>query len=226
MNTRTHLALAVALGAVLLVAGCADGWRREAAPGVAKGPEAVEPPLVGSRVPDVTLWAPDTERVDLRDAVSEKPTILVIYRGNWCVYCQKQLADLQKIEPKLLEMGYQIIAVSPDRPDDLHQAVKKHNLKYALLSDSRMEAAKALGLAYHVDAKTRRDLERFGVPPQDIEGQLHYLLPVPAVFIVDTDGTIQFSYANPDYRVRVDPDVLLAAAKAEKEHREAEAAKG
>ncbi|MGH2569205.1 MAG: hypothetical protein ACRDGA_12785, partial [Bacteroidota bacterium] len=49
---------------------------------------------------------------------------------------------------------------------------------------------------------------------EDASGESHHLLPVPAVFIVGTDGVIRFSYVNPNYRVRIDPDVLLAAAKA------------
>lgn len=39
-------------------------------------------------------------------------------------------------------------------------------------------------------------------------------LPVPAVFLVGRDGVIQFSYVHPDYSVRLDMDVLIAAAKA------------
>jgi hypothetical protein len=36
----------------------------------------------------------------------------------------------------------------------------------------------------------------------------------PDTFVIGTDGIIDFAYVNPDYKVRVDPSVLLAAAKA------------
>jgi hypothetical protein len=45
-------------------------------------------------------------------------------------------------------------------------------------------------------------------------GEKHHLLPVPSVFIVGREGMIGFTYVNPDYKVRIDSDVLLAAAKA------------
>ncbi len=48
----------------------------------------------------------------------------------------------------------------------------------------------------------------------DASGQTHHQLPVPSVFIVGKDGKIGFSYVNPDYRVRLEGDVMLAAAKA------------
>ncbi len=40
------------------------------------------------------------------------------------------------------------------------------------------------------------------------------MLPVPSIFITSTDGTIKFEYVNPDYKVRIDSGLLLAAAKA------------
>jgi hypothetical protein len=36
---------------------------------------------------------------------------------------------------------------------------------------------------------------------------------VPTAFLIDTSGVIVFEYINPNYRVRVDAQVLLAAAQ-------------
>lgn len=45
--------------------------------------------------------------------------------------------------------------------------------------------------------------------------------PAPATFIIGTDGKVRFGYVNPDYTVRLTPEVLLAAARsyAEGKHR-------
>jgi hypothetical protein len=49
---------------------------------------------------------------------------------------------------------------------------------------------------------------------EEASGQEHHMLPVPAVFMLGgTKGLIEFEYVNPDYRVRMSPDLLLAAAK-------------
>jgi hypothetical protein len=48
---------------------------------------------------------------------------------------------------------------------------------------------------------------------EDASGQKHHMLPVPAVFLIATNGLIQFQYANPDYRQRLNPDLLVAAAR-------------
>lgn len=76
-----------------------------------------------------------------------------------------------------------------------------------------MDAAKAFGIAYDVDDATLKALAQYGVDLKAWSGDVHHLLPVPAVFVVSASGTIQFEYINPDYSVRAEPDLLLAAAR-------------
>ncbi len=42
----------------------------------------------------------------------------------------------------------------------------------------------------------------------------HHVLPVPSTFIIGSDGVISFQYSNTNYKVRLHPSVLLAAARA------------
>lgn len=114
-----------------------------------------------------------------------------------------------------MDLGFQVVALSPDRPATLAPSVEEHQLTYTLLSDSRMEASRAFGLAYKVDADTLARLKEYGADLEVASGEIHHELPVPAVFLVRTDGLITFMYANPNYRVRLDPEVLLAAARAQ-----------
>jgi peroxiredoxin len=39
------------------------------------------------------------------------------------------------------------------------------------------------------------------------------VLPAPAIFILDEEGKVQFSYVNPDYSVRPSAELVLSAAK-------------
>ncbi len=111
-------------------------------------------------------------------------------------------------------MGFQIVAISGEDAARLKAGAGKSRLSYLLLSDASMSAAKAFGIAYRVDARVAETYRGYGVELPSIEGIPH--LPVPSVFLIRTDGTVAFSYANPDYRVRLQPDVLMAAANAEK----------
>lgn len=169
----------------------------------------VSPLKIGLKVPDVTLLDSTGATYELTKSLANGPAILVFYRGGWCPYCNAQLSGLSKIEPELLKMGYRIFAISPDSPSELSKTAAKHNLPYKLLSDSSMKTTSALGLAYQVDAETVKKYKEYGI---DL-GKSQNMLPVPAVYMIGSDGIVDFSYVNPDYKTRVPGDLILAAAK-------------
>ncbi len=123
------------------------------------------------------------------------------------------MVQLQEIEPKLTKLGYRVIAVSADRPEKLRETIKKHDLKYLLLSDSKLTGARDLGILYKLDDKTLRQYKKYGIDLEEASGESHHMLPVPAVFVIGTDAVIKFEYVNPHYQIRMDPDVLLVIAK-------------
>ena len=77
-----------------------------------------------------------------------------------------------------------------------------------------MAAARAMGLAFRVDSATLKKYKKYGIDLTRASGRSHNELPVPAVYLVAPDGTVQFQYANPNYKVRLNRRVLLAAAEA------------
>lgn len=82
-----------------------------------------------------------------------------------------------------------------------------------MLSDSTMTAAAAFGIAFTLDENRYRKYLEYGADIEEASGEKHRLLPVPAVFILGTDGTVRFEYVNPDYKERLDPEVLIAAIR-------------
>jgi peroxiredoxin len=127
------------------------------------------------------------------------------------------LGQLQEIVPRLTELGYRIVAISPDRPEKLRSSAEKNELGYLLLSDSKMEASRAFGIAFQLDDPMVERFKGFGIDLEDSSGQTHHQLPVPSVFLVGESGRIEFQYVNPEYKLRLDPDVLLAVAEASAE---------
>jgi peroxiredoxin len=123
-----------------------------------------------------------------------------------------QLNDLRLVEPKLRALGFEIVFLSTDRPEILYSSLKATDIRYTLLSDSRLEAANAFHVAYHLDEATIAKQKQYGVDLEATTGTTQHELPVPSVFIIDTTGTIRYVYSNPDYKVRLASDALLTAA--------------
>lgn len=187
---------------------------------LAAGPTAICPLLLGSAAPDAALQTVDGQATTLGKALAGKPAVLVFYRGGWCPFCNTQLGDLRLIEKDLAKAGYQLIAISPDRPEELQLTLEKQPLGYTLVSDNEAAAMKAFGIGYVLDSETTTKYVGYGIDIDRSSGRTHHGLPVPSVFIVDAAGIIQFAYVNPDYKARVPADVILAAARAFAEGRQ------
>jgi len=175
---------------------------------------AAQPLGVGAAAPDATLRAADGATVRLRETFAAKPTVLIFYRGSWCPYCNTHLAALAEIEPQLLALGYQILAVSPDTAEGLRKSAEKNKLNYRLLSDREMQASAAFGLAFRVPEATASSYTSKGVALAPIAGGDGFWLPVPAVYLVGRDGVIRFAHTNPEIKVRLAAADILAAARA------------
>ncbi len=164
------------------------------------------------------LRTADGETIALRALVAQRPSVLIFYRGGWCPICTEHLSELIDIQDDLTALGYQLLAISPDRPEVLAEADAIANeagvqATYTLLSDAPMTVSRAFGLAFQVDAETVEQYKEWGIDLEAASGEIHHLLPVPAVYVVGTDGEIVYAHANPDYRDRLDSDKILAVAR-------------
>jgi len=121
---------------------------------------------------------------------------------------------LQEIEQDLIDLGYQVFAISPDVAEQLQATKGKNELKYRLLSDRGMKASQAFGIAFRDEEMVRTYRDSYRLDLAAYAGDDHQMLPVPAVFVLDTEGRIAFHYVNPDYKVRLPETVLLEAARA------------
>ena len=130
------------------------------------------------------------------------------------MYCNKQLVQLREIGTGLRELGYRLVALSPDSPETLKPYLKEKDPGFLLLSDHEMAASRALGIAYRVDDRMNGLLMTFKIDIAAASGRNHRFLPVPSVFFVDPKSTVQFQYVNPVYQNRLSPGVILAAARA------------
>ena len=171
------------------------------------------PLKIGDTIPDVKLRTEEDKEVSLRKLVSEKPTVLIFYRGGWCPFCNRHLQSLAGIEDDLNKAGAQLLAISMDQPAKLKATPDRDKLHYRLLSDSDAAAAKAFGIAFKVDDATVEKYKGYGINLEAASGKDHHILPHPAVFVADTGGKIRFAHVNSDYKVRLEPKRILEAAQ-------------
>lgn len=170
---------------------------------IAEKAEDISPLLIGEKIPKQDLISVDNKAVSTSEIFNKK-TVLIIYRGGWCPYCNSQLMEMQEIENQIIALGYQIVAISPDSPKFLKETIKEDKLNYQLFSDSDGKFSEALGIAFKRD---KPKLEKYS------EGKNPGFLPVPTVYILDENREIEFLYINPNYTKRLKGEMLLAVLK-------------
>jgi len=180
-----------------------------------------QPLQVGSALPNFSVQSVDGSAVDFNKGEREKPALLVTFRGGWCPYCNTHLKELRETVPELSKLGMDVYFLSGDRPDVLYSGLKGDtesvikDSNFTILSDANAEAASALGIAFKLPEKQQQRM--IDSPRLDAAGSSianHGTLAIPSVFIVGTDGMIDFVYSNPDYKVRISEKELMDAAMA------------
>ena len=174
----------------------------------------VQPLLAGMQAPVFTVRDVNNQAFRYEPAKQARPVVLTFFRGGWCPYCNLHLSELRLAEEKLKDMGFDIWFISIDKPELLLESLDDPGIGYTIYSDSSLSATRAFGLAFRVDDELNEKYLSYDIDLERASGEDHHVLPAPATYIIGADGVINFAYINPDYKVRLHPDVLLVAAKA------------
>ncbi|MGB4960993.1 MAG: peroxiredoxin-like family protein [Saprospiraceae bacterium] len=156
---------------------------------VADKAENISPLLVGEKMPADSVQNADGAMMSLAAVFAKKPTLLVVFRGGWCPYCNVQLAGLGEAEEEILKLGYQIVALSPDDYKEIPAIETKDKIKYQLYSDKDAKVITNMGIAFNTAKRG--------------------ILPVPTVMVINQSGEILFEHINPNYKVRMESDYVL-----------------
>ena len=207
MAARSQFTTAPALLCLMLAFG-ASAARAE----IAASAEETSPLAAGGAAPAFTARNADGSDFDFDPGALERPAMLIFYRGGWCPYCNRHLAELRHVVPELEERGMDVYFLSADSPANLSSALKgeSEDLDYTLLSDARLSAAKAFGLAFRISDDYYRQAKEYGLDLEEASGETHRALPIPAAYLIDAAGMIRFAHANPDYTVRLSAEELRA----------------
>lgn len=155
----------------------------------------ISPLLIGETVPDGTLTDSKGSAVSFYSRISEKPTVVIFYRGDWCFNCIDHFkAEITPNLQTISDLGYKFIAISPDSPENLIVTSGKTNIDPSMLfGDCDGSLSKAFGIAWK-QGERMKDMIIKSSGGKNTDP----VLPVPAVFVIGPDKKIIFEYINPN----------------------------
>ena len=149
----------------------ADNGKQQAR-GQASPSTALSP---GTGAPDFTLHSTPDQFVSLRD-LRGQPVILAFYPADWSPVCGDQMVLYNEILPEFRRYDAELVGISVDGAW-CHAAFAEHRrLHFPLLADfePKGEVARSYGVYRHQDGTSER-----------------------ALFVLDADGVIRWSYVSP-----------------------------
>ena len=168
---------------------------------------------LGNTAPAFTLRDPDGREVSSASLLARGPLVLSFYRGVWCPYCNLELQALQASLPAIEAAGGALLAISPQTAANSRKSVRQNGLSFPILSDPGNAVAAAFGLRFALPdylvalyTSLKNDLPGFNGDPS-------WTLPMPARFVIGTNGTIRYANVEPDYTRRPEPADMLPALR-------------
>lgn len=176
-----------------------------------QGADAIK---IGQKAPDFVLPNAEGKSIALKNILNQGPVVVTFYRGDWCPYCNLQLRALQAKLEDIRSLGATLIAISPQVPDGSMTKSEINKMEFIVLSDQDAKVASEYGVAWevpdflitHMKVDRNLDLEKINHGNGNI-------LPIPATFIINSEGVVTWSYVNVDYRTRSEPDEIIEVLK-------------
>lgn len=149
----------------------------------------IEPVRNGEEAPDFTLEDLQGNTVTLSEARGKTATVVVFYRGYWCPFCARQLAELRSLAKGNEQI--RVLAISVDDHETTKKFIEKissdgnGSVNYTMLSDP--------------DHKV---IDKYGLHDPSYDGTKFDGIPHPAVYVIDKAGRVAWSKVESDYKVR------------------------
>ena len=159
--------------------------------------------FINSKAPDFRAKDQNGNEVSLKEMRKKGPVVVVFYRGNWCPYCNRFLKKLQDSLQYLSEKGAQVVAITPEATEGIDSTIQKTGVTFPVIYDQDMKIAEGYHVAFKVDDRTLARYKSAGIDLLKNNQQKNAQLPVPAVYIVNREGSVTFRYFDEDYRKRV-----------------------
>ena len=165
---------------------------------------------VGDKAPTVMLEPFDSEERSLESFYRDQPLVIIFYRGYWCPACNRHMAEFAERAIDIEQAGAKLVAITPESYENTEKTIDKTGIDFTVISDTDGSIMKAFDVGFAVTEEYQQKVqENLSVSIVETNTSQQAELPIPATYIVDTNGKIIYKHVNPDYNERASIDDIL-----------------
>lgn len=168
---------------------------------------------VGDTAPDFLLPDADGRLHSSEQMRRSGPIVLSFFRGGWCPFCAAELCALQASKEEFESVGATLAVVTPETRNFPRQLKRKLGLDLKLLSDVDYGVAVSYGVLFRVPDETKAHYSGLGFDFGARHGSPVWMLPIPATYIIGTEGRIRSAFVEPDFTIREEPAQILESLR-------------
>ena len=170
--------------------------------------------FINSKAPEFKAKDQSGIEVNLKELRKKGPVVIVFYRGNWCPYCNRYLKKLEDSLQYIKEKGAQLVAITPEKMEGIEKTIEKTKASFAILHDEDLKIMKAYDVEYSLDERAVGRYKNADIDLAVINDKKNAnFLPVPAIYIVNKEGSIVYRFFDVDYKKRLSVKEILENLK-------------
>jgi peroxiredoxin len=159
--------------------------------------------FLNAKAPEFKLKDQSGLEISLKELRKKGPVVVFFYRGNWCPYCSRQMAKMQDSLQLITAKGASVVAITPESSAGIAKTLQKSGAVFPVLTVVDMKVANAYKVAFAVDERTLTRYKGAGIDLLENNAQKEKAyLPVPAIYVVNKEGSIVYRYFDEDYKKR------------------------
>lgn len=170
-------------------------------------------PAIGERMPGFVLPDENGAIVRMGELLREGPLVITFQRGHWCPYCRLSAIGVATVQDEIRALGGRLVAILPEHAKFSRMLKTTAKAHFPFLTDAANGYALSLDLAIWVGTEMEAIMAEADIDLPRYQGNSAWLLPIPATFVVSSDGSVAARYVDPDHRRRMEIDDLLAAVR-------------
>ena len=168
-------------------------------------------PRPGQRMPSFVLPDESGRLVTLPSLIERGPIAVMFFRGHWCPYCRLNARAVIKAYDRIKAMGADVVAIMPETQEYAAKFKSEASAPFPVLTDLDNGYALSLNLAVWLGAEIKRLLSYLDMA--SFHGNDGWVLPIPATFVIGSDGMVKARFVDPDFRRHMAIEDLFAALK-------------